>query len=78
MKSKIPLGKKPKASDDDLDENKPTESRSNASSDGDKTGVTDISDTNLADEETQSEMSSDVGVENKCLVHKLKKKFRRI
>ncbi len=75
MKSKIPLGKKPKASDDELDENQPTESRSNASSDGDKTGVTNISDTNLADEGTQSEISSDVGVENKSLVHKLKKKF---
>lgn len=69
------MGKKAKALDEELDQNEATESRSNASSDGDKTGVTDISDTNLADEGTQSEMSSDVGVENKSLVHKLKKKF---
>jgi hypothetical protein len=75
LKSKIPLGKKTKALDEELDQNEATESRSNASSDGDKTGVTDISGTNLADEGTQSEMSSDVGVENKSLVHKLKKKF---
>lgn len=75
LKSKIPLGKKTKALDEELDQNEATESRSNASSDGDKTGVTDISGTNLADEGTQSDISSNVGEENKSLVHKLKKKF---
>jgi hypothetical protein len=75
LKSKIPLGKKSKAVDEELDENQATESQSNASSDADKTGVTDISDANLADEGTQSDIASNVGEENKSLVHKLKKKF---
>jgi hypothetical protein len=75
LKSKISLGKKPKIQDEKLDENEVDESLSNASSNGDKTGVTSISDANLAEDNTQSEIPSSDGLENKSLVHKLKKKF---
>lgn len=75
MKSKIPLGKKPKANDDELDENEASESHSGASSDADKTGLTEISSADLSSEGTQSDVSAPAAEENKSLVHKLKKKF---
>jgi hypothetical protein len=75
LKSKIPLGKKPKASDDELDENEASESQSDASSDADKTGLTEITSADLSHEGTQSDVSAPAGEENKSLVHKLKKKF---